>query len=305
MIPKRRVLAQAGIGPADEVHPETDQERVARILGERWIGYPRAQAILERLEQLLVYPKRQRMPNLLIVSDTNNGKTTIAKRFVSRHPAQLDPKGEHSHLPVVMIQAPPIPDEGRLYNALLRETYAPFKPYSRIDQRQFQVLALMKLVEVRILIIDEIHHVLAGSSMRQKHFLNVIKYLGNELQIPIVAIGTRDAFNAIHLDPQLENRFEPAWLPRWSVEDQESAKEYRRLLASFERLLHLRNPSNLQEKSMALRILAMTGGTIGEIATLLQRASIHAIQTGTEQITPRVLERCGYVVPAKRGRQVT
>ena len=41
----------------------------------------------------------------------------------------------------------------------------------------------------RLLIIDEIQHVLAGSMNRQRTFLNVLKYLGNELQVPIVAVG--------------------------------------------------------------------------------------------------------------------
>ncbi len=48
---------------------------------------------------------------------------------------------------------------------------------------------------------DEIQHVLAGPALKQRHFLNVIKYLGKELQIPIVAVGTRDAFNAVQTNP--------------------------------------------------------------------------------------------------------
>ncbi len=245
------------------------------------------------------------MPNLLLVSDTNNGKTTIVSRFVSQHPPALNPEGEQSTYPVIMIQAPPQPDEGRFYNAILQKTYALFKPTSRIDQRQFQVLSLLRLVNAKMLIVDEIHHILAGTMLRQRHFLNVIKYLGNELQIPIVGVGTQDAFNAIHSDPQLENRFEPAWLPRWTLDGKESSLEYRRLLSSFEKLLHLRKPSHLDEPSMALRILSMTGGTIGEIADLLTRSAVYAIRTKGEEITPRILERCGYIVPSKRGKRMT
>lgn len=59
-----------------------------------------------------------------------------------------------------------------------------------------------------------IHHLLAGNSVRQKWFLNVIKHLENELKLPIIAVGAQDAFNAISTDPQLANRFEPAVLPR-------------------------------------------------------------------------------------------
>lgn len=47
----------------------------------------------------------------------------------------------------------------------------------------------MRAVGLRILVIDEIHHILAGNLTRQKIFLNVIKFLGNELEIPIVVSG--------------------------------------------------------------------------------------------------------------------
>jgi len=79
-------------------------------------------------------------------------------------------------------------------------------------------------------VIDEIHHVLAGNLNKQRHFLNTIKYLGNELQIPIVGVGIKEAFNAIQTDPQLANRFEPVLLPRWELNT-----GFLKLLASFER----------------------------------------------------------------------
>ncbi len=52
----------------------SDAERIERIRSPRWIGYPRAKEILAKLEDLLIHPKSHRMPNLLIIGDTNNGK---------------------------------------------------------------------------------------------------------------------------------------------------------------------------------------------------------------------------------------
>ena len=42
-------------------------ERIRRIRADRWISYPRAQHALARLEELMAFPPRARMPNLLIV----------------------------------------------------------------------------------------------------------------------------------------------------------------------------------------------------------------------------------------------
>jgi hypothetical protein len=149
-----------------------------------------------------------------------------------------------------------------------------------------------------MLIIDEIQHVLAGPMLKQRHFLNVIKDLGHELQIPIVAVGTHDAFNAVQSDPQLSNRFEPALLRRWTLTD-----EYLRLLASFEIALPLERPSRLAEVPLARKILSLSDGTIGEISALLSCAALDAIERSTEQITSDSLDRCEYVPPRERRRE--
>ena len=103
-----------------------------------------------------------------------------------------------------------MPDERRFYQAILAQVFAPFRPSKTAGNLQFEVVQLLSTVGVKMLVIDEIQHVLAGPMLKQRHFLNVIKYLGNELQIPIVAVGTHDAFNAVQSDPQLSNRFEPS-----------------------------------------------------------------------------------------------
>ncbi len=49
-------------------------------------------------------------------------------------------------------------------------------------------------------IIDEVHHLLAGSHRDQRRALNLLKFLTNELKIVIVAVGTSDAFHALQTD---------------------------------------------------------------------------------------------------------
>lgn len=73
---------------------------------------------------------------------------------------------------------------------------------------------------------------IAGSSQRE--FLNLLRFLGNELRLPLVGIGTKEAYLAIRTDDQLENRFEPMVLPAW-----QEGKELESLLASFVAILPL------------------------------------------------------------------
>src|SRR5207249_11184773 len=106
-------------------------ERIEHIRRPRWIGYPRAKQLLDKLDELLTHPKTHRMPNLLIIGDTNAGKTMLANRFVQLHPADDNPEGEAAIVAVLAIQAPPGPDASRLSNALLEALFAPYNPRGR------------------------------------------------------------------------------------------------------------------------------------------------------------------------------
>ncbi len=276
----------------------TREERIEKIRSPRWIGYPRTKPIMAKLEDLMVWPKSHRMPNMLLVGDTNNGKTMLIQRFRSLHPAHDNPQGQGVRVPVLVIQAPPTPDEGRFYNAILELLFAPYKPNDRVDKKQAQVIKLLRYVELRMLVIDEIHHILAGNLNRQRAFLNVIKYLGNELQVPIVGVGTKDAFRAIQTDPQLANRFEPALLPRWNFD-----ADFLRLLVSFERMLPLAEPSNLHDTTLATKLFSMCEGYLGELSTLLTIAAAAAVESGHECVDAKVLDSIGWTSPSERRRQ--
>ena len=273
-------------------------ERINHIRRPRWIGYTRAKQLLDKLDDLLTHPKTHRMPNLLVVGDTNAGKTMLANRFVQLHPADDNPAGEAAIVPVLAIQAPPGPDESRFYNAILEALFAPYNPRERVAQKQVQVLRILKQLGVRMLIIDEVHNVLTGPVTKQRQFLNVLKYLGNDLQIPLVGLGTKEALRAIQADPQLANRFEPAALPPWRLN-----QDFQMLLASFERALPLRKPSRLADEQMARKLLALSEGSLGELSALLTSAAIYAVQSGGERIDEKVLAAIDWAPPSERRRR--
>jgi type II secretory pathway predicted ATPase ExeA len=274
------------------------EERLDRIRRPRWIGYPRAKKLLDKLDDLLTHPKTHRMPNLLIVGDTNAGKTMLANRFVQLHPAGKTLGGEAVIVPVLAIQAPPGPDEGRFYNAILEALATSYNPRERVAQKQIQVLRMLKRIGIQMLIIDEVHNVLTGSVTKQRQFLNVLKYLGNDLQITLVGLGTKEALRALQADPQLANRFEPAALPPWQLN-----QEFQMLLASFERTLPLRQPSSLADEKLARKLLALSEGSLGELSVLLTSAAVYAVRSGTERIDEKVLAAIDWVPPSERRRR--
>lgn len=273
----------------------SDHDRIQHIKKPRWIGYGRAKDILGKLEDLLIHPRQERMPNMLLIGETNNGKTMLISKFRELHPAEENPHSEAMNIPVLYIQAPPSPDERGIYNAILNRLFERSPRSQATDAKRDQVVDVLRRVNLGMVIVDEIQHLLAGSYVKQRNCLNVLKYLGNELCVPIVGIGTAEAMRAVQTDPQLSNRFTPEVLPKWT-----QSAELARLLASFERVIPLHKPSQLASAELAPRVLDLSGGTIGEISTLLNAAAIKAIRTGEEQITDSLLTNCGYVPPSLR-----
>jgi len=270
-------------------------ERIQRIRSDRWIGYPKAISAIEKLEGLLNWPSKQRMPNLLIVGPTNNGKSMIIEKFRRTHPPINERDSEK--IPVVSVQMPSEPSIKRFYSALLVAIGAPIRPRQQLAELEQQALRLLRTVKVRMLVIDELHNIMAGAGSSQREFLNLLRFLGNELRVPLVGLGTKEAYLAIRTDDQLENRFEPMVLPAWK-----EGKEFESLLASFVAILPLRRPSFIATSDMARYLLARTEGTIGELAQLLICAAIAAIETGEESITSRTLSLADYEGPTERRR---
>jgi hypothetical protein len=273
-------------------------ERLARMPANRWIGYTRASQAITLLEHILKRePARIRPRNVLIVGPTNNGKTAIADRFLRDHPQRPSDDGEHEVFPVLLVQMPPAPTVSRLYAAILAGLGVPGALHPRSPDREGAALHLLRRVECRMLVIDELHNLLTASNPRQRELLSLLRYLGNELRIPLVCLGTREAYLAIRTDDQLENRFEPFLLPSWDDD-----LEFGRLLASFEAVLPLRESSGLGTPAMRATISRRSEGTIGEIAALLAAATEAALLSGQERIDMNVLETAEYQPPTVRRR---
>lgn len=276
-----------------------DAERLRLVRAEKWwVAHDQAQAALARLDALLRDgPGQIRPPNLLLVGPSNNGKSWIVERFAQAH--ALPGTRDAERRPVVAMQMPTEPTVARFYAALLAHLGAPAAGARRKHELEQLALRVLRGVGMRMLVIDELHNMLAGTRTTRGEFLNLLRWLGNELRIPLVGVGTRDASLAIRTDPQLENRFEPFVLPPWRA-----GPDAARLLQGFATLLPLRRASDLRGADLVAGVVSRTGGTIGEVAALLRAAAEAAITGGEECITPAVLARAAYRGPAERRQAV-
>jgi type II secretory pathway predicted ATPase ExeA len=254
------------------------EERIRRIRADRWINYPRAEQALAKLEALLAFPQRARMPNLLIVGASGMGKTMIVEKFARDHPAHFDKATGRMHMPVIVVQMVAGPDEARFYKRLLAAIGAPEPPRATLSVLESLTLRLLSEIRPGLLVIDEVHSLQAGTVREQTRFLNLLRFLGNELRIPLVCVGTQQARNALRTDDQLVRRFEAFALPPWQNDE-----DFGGLIGSLQRTLPLRRPSEIGDR-MLKRLVEVTGGISAHVFSLMGMLAIAAIESGEERI---------------------
>lgn len=257
----------------------SDEERIAWIKADRWIGFDQAGAALTRLSALLDYPPRDRMPCLLIFGDTGMGKTKIIRKFERAHPPTFCQATGVTHRPVVVVQVPPEPIERDLYRELLASMDAPALVGGTLAREKDVCRSLLRTVGARMIVLDEVNGMLAGTYRQQRIFLNALRFLANDLRVPLVCAGTDLARQALLTDAQLAERFEAFHLKPWKND-----RDFAGLLLSLGRILPLQEPSDFNEVKVRDRIHALTAGVTARIFRLIETAAEDAIRSGRERI---------------------
>lgn len=277
---------------AQELIDGSYEEKMALVFSDKWIEYDRAKNALIDLQELVSLPRVVRPQNMMIVGHTNNGKSALLKKFIERNPYKLEENKDHYTVPCAYIQAS---GEGGIkffYGSILDSVNFPHRPNGSAEVKRKQVIDTLRKLETKVLVIDEMNHLLSYKGNGQQVMLNAIKYLSNELRINIIGAGTEDALNVIKSDSQTANRFEPFYLYRWKYD-----REYLKILFAFEAMLPLKKESNLIEKQKAEYILMKSEGLLGEIVKIIRAAFKYCLRNKLDYISMTVLKSIDYEGP--------
>lgn len=280
---------------AREMLGKSVEERISYICQDRWLPYPEAVRILARLESLFNCPEKIRASSMLLVGDSHSGKSSLVRRFRDLHPP-TDGVYEAACPVYYLKSCPSEPDEGRLYDEILQDLMVPFRYSDKPSKKKAEVEYQFGQIGVRVIILDEIHHSLSGSALKQRVFLNSIKSLHNEMQRPIVLVGTHEAQFVTSSDPQFTSRFKMEQLKRWNED-----VEFQKFLARFELTLPFSRASLLASPDISKCIYKRAeSGCLGDFVDLVVEAATLALSTGKDRITVKEIKECDFKPSSKK-----
>jgi Cdc6-like AAA superfamily ATPase len=134
------------------------------------------------------------------------GKTMLVEKFRRTNPPTIDTIAGVETVPVLSISLSSKPSERRIYAQLLSSSGASLRHAMTLVEMEVRALSILKQLKVRVIVIDEVHNLLAGSPREQRVILQLFRHLSNELKASLVFLGIADAREAIAGDTQLSRR---------------------------------------------------------------------------------------------------
>lgn len=277
------------------IHPLMDlpaADRAQRMLVERFLTHERLVPILDHVEFLRFQPPSTRASGLVVSGRPGSGKTMLARSIQRRWPPQDAAMGQAGTLPVMFISMTGAREAKILYNRMLAQLGVPDAGRYAGSDRERMVLKLCAAAGVRLLIVDEIQDLLTSTARQQRIALDTIKFLMNELSLPIVALGTSQAPEAMRVDEHLNARFTHQALPVWT-----KGKYLESFLGTLERVLPLQKASFLSSLPLSTALLTHSQGILDKIVRLVCHAAAHAVEGGEERVTEKLIARAAVEPP--------
>ncbi|WP_185965225.1 TniB family NTP-binding protein [Glacieibacterium frigidum] len=284
--------AEAGGEDLAEPPTATERDEAFGRLQERMtkleltiISHPTHDAALDALEECLARARmrsngrRLKAKARLIYGPSGAGKTTLLEAFLDRHPDVEMEDGDIRR--VVPVEMPEQTTKRALVDAVL--TAMGYKANNQDTANQIieQIVDKVQRLGVEMILIDEGHHVVAGSSLEA--ISEFLKSLLNRVKCQIVILGLPE-LRELNDYAQFDRRLMPdVVLQPYDWTSVGGRLQWLALLSKFETLLDLPEKSRLASEDSAMAIYVATGGVVGIVSKYLSRA--------LELVTARGLQR--------------
>lgn len=222
-----------------------------------------------------------------ISGESRTGKSRLIEEFMDAHPSSREIYGlKH---PVVKVLVPSKPTVKGLASEILRALEDPMADKGTEQEKTARLLVLLKQCEVRVLILDEVQHLVDKSAKFEviHHVSDWLKNLINQSKVVAVIAGLPYARKIFNQNEQLRGRFtNKISIPRFDWQDKTLRIEFLGLLAGFNALMAERfDLPDLSSNEIGIRFYLASGGLTGYVFNILRKTVWDVIDDQRTDIT--------------------
>lgn len=270
---------------------------VAERLANLYVPHPGLKDIRKGIRELVkygnigMYAKRPAR-SAVIVGESGSGKSRLLNEVCHPFPMYIE-----NGKPVFRILNVSVPSNATvkgLNAAINRAMGVPeaFVMEGTEGQQTEIMLQRLKEYKVRLLILDEVHHLFKdGKKIIQKVSDHIVALLNNKV-CPVLIVGTGRALDIFDLIPDQRRRsLGVYYLEAMDWNNDKEKAHYISFLHDLEEQMEFKVRPKLWKKDTALRLYIFTGGLIGLTADVVIAATIRAMEDGEDTITHDVLRK--------------
>lgn len=231
-----------------------------------------------------------------VVGVSGVGKTTTVRRILGAYPPVIYHPKYHLHQVVwLKLDCPP---DGSL-KQLLANLVAEFdrllgtdfsreiKSRTALEEIHQLVNQLAAVYNLGVLVIDEIQNLSVKRSGGREVMMNFFQELCNELNVPVLLMGTMKAARVLQLDFRQARR--NAAIGSFTWDRLKNDNIWKLLLESLWRFQWVRNPASLNTE-MTDYLHERTQGLVAVLITAFSLAQMRAINAETETLTKKLFD---------------
>ena len=221
-----------------------------------------------------------------VFAESRTGKTVLRTRFTEKHPKVRTAEGLYA--PVLAVRMPTKPTISGLCERILTELGDPQADKGTQAGLEFRSMKLAKECGVKMFFLEEFHQVF--NPTRDNYMYNFgefVKNFAEESGAFFVPVGLPHAEYAIRCNEQLCARMRaPIRLPRFDWNDEDAREEFIAILQAMHEIIarYFKLPQ-IESERIAFLFYCATGGIIGYIAKILERAVRTAVGKNSFKIT--------------------
>lgn len=253
-------------------------EKIAHLAAEWFIPNLKSQSVIDAIKSLLFMPPRKPPMNLVISGPSGCGKSTSIKKLTNTL-AQSYVCNDLVQKPAVVLNIPKSLDETDLLLNLMTEMVGDFEHDGSVSDLRGYADKMLIDMHVKVVIIEATDNFVGAPAAQIKALLSAVEMLAARAGVSIVLVVTPD------VEALIANSDAQAFTAsRVEVGCFDNGAEFQNLLADFERLIPLPEPSMLGYYDMSSLIHMLTNGNLATIKELIVKSATIAINYGDPSI---------------------